>query len=493
MKLKVKFLDWSAGIPVAMLNEHTALSLGVHAKERVSIQKTVNGHKEFSTIVDLSDKLVKKNELFVSEEIQKLLNLKKGEIVEVVLAPMPQSLAFIKKKVLNRTLSKKEIFEIIHDITANSLSEAEIALFVSGVYESGMNFKETIHLIEAIVHEGKTLDFGENMVVDKHSIGGVAGNRTTPIVVSICAAAGLIFPKTSSRAITSAAGTADIIETLARVDFSLPELKKIVHSTNACMVWGGALNLAPADDKLIQVEKALGLDPEAQLLASIMAKKISVGSTHILIDIPCGEFAKVSREKALGLKKKFEKIGKYFKKKLICVITDGNHPIGRGVGPVLEMNDVLSVLKSDPDCPKDLKEKGIFLAGKILELTDRSKKDQGEILARRILDSGLAFEKFKEIITAQKGKIKNLGQAKYKKDVTAKKSGKITKMKNKDINSLGRILGSPLDKRAGVYLHKNFGDLIKKREVLMTFYSESLPRINQAIAFFNSQDIVKIE
>jgi len=249
--------------------------------------------------------------------------------------------------------------EIIEDVVDNSLSGPEIALFISAMYSNGMSIKETAYLIESILKTGNIMKFRNKYVVDKHCIGGIPGNRTTPIVVAICTAAGLLMPKNSSRAITSAAGTADVIETIAQIEFSMPELKRIVKKTNGCMVWGGALGIVPADSKIIQIEKSLKLDPEAQLLASIMSKKLASDSNYILIDIPYGKTAKVDKRKANHLKKKFEALGELFHKKLIVVLTKGKEPIGNGIGPELEMGDLMKVLNQKDIRPLDLENKSV--------------------------------------------------------------------------------------------------------------------------------------
>jgi thymidine phosphorylase len=330
-------------------------------------------------------------------------------------------------------------------------------------------------------------------LVDKHSIGGIAGNRTTPIVVSICASAGLVIPKSSSRAITTAAGTADVIETIAKVDFSMKELKKIVRKTNGCMIWGGGLGIVPADSKIIHVEKQLSIDPEAQLLASIMAKKLAVGSKYIVIDIPYGPSAKVTKQKALQLKKKFEKIGKYFKRKLKVILTDGSQPMGRGVGPALELRDVIDVLDPQQKGPKDLENKSVLLTGVLLELTKKAKKGKGQVLAREILSSGKAFEKFKEIIKAQKGKLKEIRESKFKKTIFAKKTGKVIEIDNKKINSLARVVGCPKDKYSGLRIYVSLKDKIKKRSKILTIYAESKSRLNEAVRFYKEIKPISIK
>jgi len=491
MELKIKFLKWSAGLPVAMLNKKTAEKMGVHPKDRISIQTTSKSVKEISTIVDTIEGLVKNNEVAVSSELKKHFNLRVGQKVDVNLSSLPKSIELVKKKLNKKTLSKKEIEEIIKDIVDNSLPELEIALFISAMYQQGMTFKETIYLIEAILKSGNSLKLPNKFVVDKHSIGGVPGNRTTPIVVSICAAVGLIFPKTSSRAITSAAGTADVIETIAKVEFSMKELEKIIKKTNACMVWGGSLGMVPADSRIIQVEKLLKIDPQAQLLASIMSKKLAVGSKYILIDIPYGKGAKVNIAQAIKLKKKFEQLGRYFHKKISVILTDGTQPIGNGIGPGLELIDILKILKCEENAPKDLEKKSLFLAGQILEMVKKAKKGKGIELSKEILQSGKALEKFEQIIIAQEGNLKEIKPAKFRKNILSKKSGKIKEINNKKINSLAKIAGCPIDKFSGVYLYFHVKDKIKKGEKILTIYSESKSRLKHAIEFYNKEKPIK--
>jgi AMP phosphorylase len=490
MKLKVKLWRWSAGIPVAILNKKTADKMGVHTKDRISIKKLKRNAREISTVVDTIGILVKKNEIAISCEIRDILDLREGQMVDVNLAESSRSLTFIKEKLDGKKLSKEKIFEIIKDVVDNDLSEAEIALFVASMHIKGMDFNEITNLIKAILDSGNKLNLKRKLIADKHSIGGVAGNRTTPIVVSICAAAGLTIPKTSSRAITSAAGTADVIETIAKINFNMKELKKIIQKTKGCMVWGGGLGMVPADSKIIRIEKQLKIDPKAQLLASIMSKKLAVGSNYILIDIPYGKGAKVNKNKALELKGDFERLGKYFKKKLEVVLTDGSQPIGNGVGPALELIDVKKVLDPEQTGPLDLEEKSIFLSAKLLEMTGKAKKGEGELISRKLLTSGKAFEKFKQIIKAQSGNINKIKLAKLSHNIVAKKSFKIKSIDNKKINYLARVAGCPLDKSAGLYLHYKVGDKVAKGEKLITIYAESKARLGEAVKFYKENKVI---
>ncbi len=493
MKLKVRFLKWSTGAPVALLNNETAEKIGVHSLDRVVIKAGANVQKQISTIVNTILGTVRKREIVVSCELKQALGLKSGQEVEVVFAPTPNSLGFIKKKLENQRLKRDEIEEIIKDVVRNSLSDSEIALFVSAMHRNGMSMKETIYLIEAMIKTGNKLDIQDRVLSDKHSIGGIPGNRTTPLVVSICAAAGLTLPKTSSRAITSPAGTADVIETIAKVEFSMKELKKIIYKTNACLIWGGALGVVPADEKIIKIEKVLKIDPRAQLLASIMSKKIAMGSKYVLIDIPYGKGTKVTKKEAKILQRKFVAIGKHFHMKVKCVLTDGKQPIGNGIGPVLELIDILKVLEPKINGPEDLEEKAIFLSGHLLELSRKAKKGKGEILAREILYSGKALEKFKEIIKAQGGSFKNIKLSKFKKDIISSKTGEVKDIDNKLINSLARIAGCPADKQSGLYLYKHLGDKIQKGEPIITLYAESKARLLEAEKFYKKSHPVKID
>jgi len=491
MELKIKKLTFLTGRPVCIINENTAKQLSVHAGERVLIKNP--NKKNLISIVDTVSEFIKPNEIAVSEEILRKLNLKHSQRVDVELAERPHSIELIKKKLDGKRLKQNEINEIIVNIANNSLTEIEVAFFISAVYDNGMNLNETKYLTQAMIETGNQIKL-KGKIVDKHSIGGVAGNRTTPIVISICAAAGLVMPKTSSRAITSAAGTADVIESIARVDFSIKEIIKIVQKTNACFVWGGALGLAPVDDKIIKIERIVNIDSTAQLLASILSKKISVGSKYILIDIPYGKSTKVNKKQADELKFKFLQIGKKFNLHLEVVLTDGREPIGRGIGPILEIKDILNVL-SRKNSPEDLEEKSLFLSAKLLELSGKAKKGKGLTMANEILNSKKALKKFEQIIRAQKGSLTKLNNKnpKFSYTVKATKKIKIKHLDNKMINRLARLAGCPKDKYAGVYLHKKKSETAEKNQFILTIYAESKLKLEHAKKFYKQNKRKMIE
>ena len=492
MKLKIKSFNWLAGRPVVILNSETAKKLNVHVDERVSL--STHSNSKIYAVVDIFENLAKDNEIGLSHEVGSLIN-KKLKYLEVIPAGISDVGGLIKKKLSGQSLTEKEVETIVSDIVHNNLTESEIAYFVAAEKTRGLSSKETIYLTEAMVKNGNKIQFNKKIIADKHCVGGIAGNRTTPIVVSICAAAGLIMPKTSSRAITSASGTADVIETISNVEFTSQQIKKLVEKTGACMVWGGSLGLAPSDDKIIYVERILNLDVESQLLASIMSKKIAAGSNHIIIDIPYGDGAKFSKQSAHKLAKKFSDLAKHFKLKVKTVLTLGNQPIGNGIGPILEIMDVIKVLQNKPDAPADLREKSIFLASELMTLCGI--KDSKRI-AREILETGNAYEKFKEIINSQNNsddfdkRINSLKLGKFRRIIKSSKTGKITCINNKGINSLCRILGTPETTSAGVYLHRHLGP-VKQGEPILTIYSESPNKLGDALIFLQKSKPISVD
>lgn len=480
MKLKTKFLKFSAGRPVAMLHKNLASRASIHVDDRIFIEKS---GRKIAAVVDTATGILKENEVALSTEITSQLKLKENAVVKINPAPRPESLSLIMKKISCQKLSEKELEKIMSDIVSNNLTESEIAYFVSAVNSCGMSVEEIISMIKAIVKTGSKLNL-KGRIADKHSSGGIPG-RTTPIIVSICAAAGLTMPKTSSRAITAASGTADALEVICKVDFSASEIKKILAKTNACMVWGGSLNLAPADDKIIQVERLLNLDPEPQLLASIMAKKIAVNAKYVLIDIPYGKHAKFRRKKAEVLAEKFSRIAEYFHIKLACSLKKINSPLGNGIGPALEIKDAIKVLRRESSCYL-LEKRSLELSGKLLELAGKAEKGKGIKLAEIILNSGKAYEKFLEIIKAQKGKLAKIREAKLKYSIAANKSGRIKEMNIKKLNELARILGCPADKFAGIYLYKHYGERAEKGEKILDLFAESPAELKEGIKFYKN-------
>lgn len=489
MLVKAKLLGLLTGKPVVILPKEIAKWLNIHIGERVKVKK-YGDEKEIVGVVDITKNEEKVDYIYLSEEIAEYLNVKENDLIEISPSLKPLSVLYIKKKLEGEKLTYEQLYEIMKSIVSNELTEAEVAYFISSSYLRGMDYKEIKNLVKAMVEVGNKIKFDVKYTMDKHCIGGVAGNRTSPIVTSIIAAAikklklNAVMPKTSARAITSAAGTADVIEQFARVEFSIEEIKKIVNKVKACLVWGGSLGLSPADDKIIQVERLLNLDPPNQLIASIMSKKLAVSSNVLIIDIPYGKGSKIeNKNKAIYLKNLFERIAKDFNIKTKVILTDGSAPIGNGIGPVLEAIDMIKVLKNKQDKPIDLYKKSVYLAKELLGLVIG--KEKAENVVDKIIKDNLAFESFKKIIKAQHGKIRNIEPSNIFKEIKSEKKGKIVFIDNKKINFLARILGCPSDKAAGIYLNKHVGEKVEKNEVYITLYAETKEKLEYGYKVFN--------
>ncbi len=352
----------------------------------------------------------------------------------------------------------------------------EIAAFLIGS-ASFMTSDELLALTRAMAEAGTQLKWADPIVVDKHCIGGIPGNRTSMIVVPIVAAHGLTIPKTSSRAITSPAGTADTMEVLARVNVGVEEMKAIVAACNGCLIWGGHVNLSPADDILISVERPLSLDTREQMVASIMSKKLAAGSTHLLIDLPVGPTAKLTNgTEAMRLRKLFEFVGDRFGIAVEVITTDGRQPIGNGIGPVLEAEDVMAVLANDPAAPRDLREKSLRLAAHLLEYDPKLRGGAGYARARELLDSGAALRQMQKIIDAQGPSSCSTDLGNLTFDVKAASDGVVSGIDCLRLNRLARTAGAPLDKGAGIKLFKKIGDRVEQRRAAVPRSTPSTSR-----------------
>lgn len=477
MKLTARLIGIETGFtPVVTINHRDAIRYDLHPRDRVLLETVGRPKRRSIASVDVifTDKSVKKGEVGVLLEAANELGIKNGDVINLHPAPKPESLAYIKKKMRGETLNERELDKIVKDIVNGLLTEVELSFFVAAVSMQELHLEEVTGLTKAVAKNGARFRTRKRPVADKHCIGGVPGNRTTMIVVPILAAFGLTIPKTSSRAITSPAGTADTMEVLANVELALPLMKRVVQQTNGCIAWGGSLGLAPADDKIIRVEKPMSIDAPELMLSSVMAKKYSVGATHVLIDIPYGRGAKVqNRQQAEELKQHFLTLGTLLGMKVRVLLTDGSQPIGRGIGPALEARDVLAVLQNKPEAPRDLKEKGLLLAATLLEFAGGLSSKESRKVAREILESGRAWQKMEEIIRAQ-GAPKEQPRLGHKRTkIIARKSGTIRAINNKAISKLARLAGAPVTKGAGLYLHKKVGERVQQGEPLYTVYADS--------------------
>jgi AMP phosphorylase len=481
MELTAEELDIAAHSPTVLFNAADAEELGIHPLDRVQIR---SDDRTYVGIVEITEGLLPEGTVGVTQQLGHIAGR-----VDVTLSPKPASVSYITKKLRDVELERREIGAIVDDIDHDRLNDVELSAFVSGIYANGLSRAEVIALTEQMVDAGRMVTWDRDVVADKHSIGGVAGNRVTPIVVPIVAAAGLTIPKTSSRAVTSAAGTADTMEVFCDVTFSIGEIKQIVEATGGCMVWGGSVNLSPVDDKIIRAETPLSLDPPGQVIASVLSKKESAGSTHVVIDIPYGEGAKVeSLPAARELAEDFARVGDHIGMEVECAITRGQEPIGRGIGPILEARDVLEVLAGEG--PRDLRVKSLRLAETLLDICGADEPPT------EILDSGRALDKFREIIEAQGGEYSvepgDLKPGDETATIEADRPGVVAHVNNRLVNEIARRAGAPKDKGAGIDFHRHVSDRVDTGEPLFTIYAEKADKLDDALARQETDTAVRV-
>jgi len=415
-----------------------------------------------------------------------------GEVT--VSHPRPlDSLSRVRAKVYGHRLNGEGLAEILQDVVDGRYSDIHLASFITACSAQRLDRDEMIALTRAMVDVGDRLDWGTSPVVDKHSVGGLPGNRTTPIIVAIVTACGLSMPKTSSRAITSPSGTADTMETMAPVDLDLDTMRHVVKKEGGCIIWGGAVRLSPADDILIRVERALELDSEGQLVASVLSKKAAAGSTHLVLDLPVGPTAKVRTEvDAETLGAHLMGVAEAFGLTTRVVRSDGSQPVGRGIGPALEARDVLAVLQGAPDAPLDLKDRAITLAGALLELGAAAPEGGGVDLADAALRDGRAWSKFQAICAAQGG-MRELPTAAHTRPILAGRAGRIASIDNRRLAKAAKLAGAPDAKAAGLELHTHLGREVAKGEPLFTLHAETRGELVYALKYTeNHTPIIRI-
>lgn len=481
--LRAKRLDIATGqTPKILLNAQEAERFSIRAGDRVTVR--TGGRKTIAT-VDTTSRGVPPGSLGLYREVARELRARDRAIVSLALQARPLSLVAIRKKLQGQRLNEREFAAIVHDTVSGALDPVQLTYFVAASFFRPYTDDELYALTKAMAENGSMLTFSGS-VVDKHSIGGLSGNRTTMVVVPMVIAAGLTIPKTSSRAITSPSGTADTMEVLAPVEKTATEIRAIVHRAHGCIVWGGGLDLAPADDRFIQVSSPLGMEPYPKMIVSILAKKVAMGVRTLVIDLPYGITTKVpGRATARSLARRFTVIGNRFGIRTKVVLLEAREPVGRGVGPALEARDVVRVLQQKPSRPHDLERKSLLLAGTLFELAGKSPRGKGARYAAALLRSGAAWRAMQGVIAAQGGNPLVDADALTVKAKThrvyATRSGTVSLVDNRVIDELCRMLGAPKEKLAGIFLHRRLNDRVKPGWKLFTLYAPSDDRLQLAL------------
>jgi len=490
--LQVRPIDIEIGQHKVMLNIVDARERGLNPGDRVRVRTK---GAATTAILDTTLEMVKVGEIGIFTEAMK--DLKSPATVDVLPAPKPASLCYIKNIMDKKKITEEQIRSIVQDIVDNNLSEIELAAYVTASYIHNLDSQEVEWLTRSMIDTGERIHFDTHPVMDKHSIGGVPGNKVSLLVVPIVAAAGLLIPKTSSRAITGAGGTADLMEVLAPVEFTADEIKELTEKVGGVIVWGGATNIAPADDKLIKAEYALSVDPYSQMLASIMAKKGAVGADAVVVDMPVGPGTKLATpDEGRTLARDLIDLGGRLGIRVECAMTFGGSPVGRTIGPAVEVREALGILENKGG-PNSLTEKSLSLAGILLEMGGVAGRGDGYRAAEEILTSGKAHKKLMEIIEAQGGnpqvKSEEISIGEHCQDILAPAGGYIVAFYNKRLVELARMAGAPADKKAGVIIHRKMGERVKKGEPLITICSSSDWQLESAVKDANRQMPIVVE
>jgi len=474
MKLKVKEINFETGnTKDVVLNIKDAQELGQKAGERIivkNIQSKTLEDKYWVAIlqIDYSNSLVHPGEIGIFlnlfKEKQDLIN---NMMLSVKPADPPDSFKYIQKKIRGTKLTTEEINSIINDAVSGSLSRIDLAALITAVSINGMDNEEMTAMTHAEARSGELFDFGPE-VYDKHSTGGVPGNKVTLIIVPI-----------------------DSMEVLAPIAFDAEKLKSIVSKEKACIIWGGALNTSPADNILIEIERPLHMDPVGLMIPSILTKKLSLGVKKLVLDIPVGKGTKFpTPDNGKQFAYLFKEIAKNVGIEAECALTLAHQPIGHAIGPGLEAKEALTLLMDYSAGPNSLIEKSTDLAGILLEMGGKAQKGKGQILAKEILRSGKAYEKMKRIIEVQGGnpelKPKDIKIGPHSKEFFAIKAGHITGVNNAIINSIAKAAGCPYSKNSGVEIFKKQGARIKEGDLIFRIHSDSLNKLKKAEKIYNS-------
>lgn len=472
-------------------NSRVCRSEGLSAHNRVLI--AAGGRTVIATLFPVLGDFLSPDEIGLSDWAWNSLQLEDGGSVSITHAPPVDSLSYVRSKVFGHQLSAHAFNDIMSDVVKGNYSNIQLSSFVTACASRPLDHAEIRALTDAMVRVGETIRWDRGPIMDKHSVGGLPGNRTTPIVVAIVAACGLTIPKTSSRAITSPAGTADAMETMAPVDLDIAGMRRVVDKEGGCVAWGAAVRLSPADDMLIRVERVLDLDAEGQMIASILSKKIAAGATHLAIDLPVGPTAKIrSSEGARSLAASLKEVATCFGITSQILFTDGTQPVGRGVGPALEAIDVLAVLQGTPEAPQDLREHALLIAGSLLELGGAARDGQGVAVAEAKLKSGDAWRKFQAICEAQGG-MRQPSLAPQTSEVLATRTGVIDRIDSRKLSRVAKLAGAPEDKCAGLRIHVRLGDMVVEGQPLYTVHAQTRGEIGYALDYVSANlDIVGV-
>ncbi|WP_082117893.1 thymidine phosphorylase family protein [Pandoraea apista] len=471
------------GEVVAYLRRDSQICRSEGFAAQTRLQLEYGGGVVVATLQTVTGDWLELDEIGLSETALLRLDVAEGAWVRVHHMTPVESFRHVRHHMSGEAFTSAALDEVVADIAAGRYSSIQISAFLTACTANRLSDDEVISLTRAMVATGKTLRWPGDRIVDKHSAGRLPGNRTTPIVVAIVTSQGVVMPKTASRAITSPAGTADVMETMAPVNLSLEEMRRVVNAVGGCVVFGGAAGLSPANDILTRIERPLDLDSEGRMMASILSKTLAAGSTHVLIDVPVGRTARIDSQYAFArFSERLRTIGHALGLDISTYVGQADQPVGRGIGPSLEAREVVSVLQNRRCAPADLRSKSLQIAGRLLEMGGKVLPGDGEACARAVLTSGLAWQQFQRICEAQGGMHEPL-VGRHSKPVTARHPGVVTAVDNRHLAGVAKLAGAPAAPRAGVVFEAPIGTSVVAGQPLFTIYAESQGELEYAYEY----------
>ena len=479
--------------PIAFVNKDCLFYNvdNIQTLTRVEIQGSQNQLYAFLHITE-DTSLVGPDEIGLNDEAFAKLNLPEGSEVSMLPAETPQSLEYVLKKNEGNPLNAREYGQIISDIENSKYSNAEIASFVTA-FKAFSSADEIVALTQALSFGSRLYWDEENIVADTYTLGYVPANPTDIIVTAIVAAYELPILKSVVLNPQTYIGPAHTMQVFTNLDTNSELLKKMIKETKGAIFNYETLNTSNAILKIKNISDSLNLKDENMEIALILAMKINCGISHLLIDIPVGSDALITTvSDAKQLKKTFEQVSKKLKLTIETSITDGREPIGTGIGAVLEAKDIMQILRCKKNAPKDLLEKALFIAGKVLEFNPKLTQGQGYEIAKEMVVSGRALEAFEKIINTQ-GKLQSADLGSLTRKVTAQNSGKVKYISNKILNKIAKIAGQNVSAGAGIEVIKKVGDLVSKGDTLYKIYATSSDNLMAAASLTETLTGYEIE
>ncbi len=400
----------------------------------------------------------------------------------------------IEKKKNKQELTEEEIHFVIDQYCANKMPEYQMSALLMAIVINDMTEKETIALTKAMLDNGKILDLAiDGIVVDKHSTGGI-GDKVTLILAPLVASVGLKMAKMSGRGLGYTGGTIDKLESIKgyRVNLSKKEFVDQVNKIGVAIISSNE-ELVPADKKMYALRDVTATVESVPLIASsVMSKKIATGSDVIVIDLKVGNDALIKKEKdAKRLANLMIKIGKSYHKKVICVLSCMEQPLGNTIGNGLEVLESIEALKGHGS--KDLMEVVYTLGGILVSHAKNISFEQAKEELEKNIQNGKAYQKFEEFVHAQKGDLNHIAISDKVISVKSNQSGIINEIDAMKLGNIAKMMGAGREKEGdsinfgvGMIITKKIGDFVlEDEELLKIFVADNNIEINQLLDCFD--------